>query len=324
MTASNPPTHRGWHRSERRFLPPFGDGSSPNQLSNLLQGLLARCRFSPFTYKALSVEPTQHISAHEFESVNPRFEVSVDWHDDLTNKLGLQRLDLELGLSARSQSLRRYDVLDRWPIDSLPTESYSPSSGKLQTLHSGQGIDFILALRVTARSKSLTRLGLGPGKVICRKEFSVRESTSAQTFPFRWVEFGGSTGFPAEMLWTIEWKHPDDDVDRYRRPVADVLTVLVNSKAEQPLSEMAALHGANDLGWKMLAADITTQIWTDVLANTDELPDLDDTATLVGQVFAHLHEVSGKPYQEIKRLGEQDDSLSELRSLIAALYKVVV
>ena len=39
-----------------------------------------------------------------------------------------------------------------------------------------------------------------------------------------------------------------------------MLTVLVNEKAREPLSLIGGVQGANDMAWKMLAADITTQI----------------------------------------------------------------
>ena len=73
----------------------------------------------------------------------------------------------------------------------------------------------------------------------------------------------------------------------------------------------------------MLTADITTQIWADVLSKTDYEPDEDDTETLVGQVFARLSRVGDMPYTEIRRLVERDDSLTELRNLVAKILKVV-
>ena len=96
-----------------------------------------------------------------------------------------------------------------------------------------------------------------------------------------------------------------------------------NKKAEARLNAMNEVVGARDLGWKILAAEITVQICADVLSNTDEEPDEADTDTLVGQVFARLKKVSGKPYAEIMELTRHDDSLSELRNIVARLCRVV-
>ena len=59
--------------------------------------------------------------------------------------------------------------------------------------------------------------------------------------------------------------------------VDQVLTVLVNERAEEPLRLVGGTHGANDIAWKMLAADITTQIWADVLAKYEGEPKEEDT-----------------------------------------------
>ena len=324
MTTSDTPAAFARQRRERRRIPPFGDGSSPNYLSNLLDRVLAKSRFSPFPDILLTAERNYFVTSKEAgRLIAPRFEITVDCLPEVTDNLGLEEQDLEVGLSARSRHLRQYEVLEHWKIGSLPSATYSPPPVKLRDLQSGRGMDFILAVRVTANDERVHRAGLAPGRVICRKEFSVRESVETLTFPFSWVEFGGNTGYPPEMLWTIEWKDTEEDEDRYRRPVNQVLTVLVNSNAEKPLADMADVPGSNDLAWKMLAAAITTQIWADVLSNTDEEPEEDDVNTLLGQVFARLHTVSGKPYPEIRHLTTQEDSLTELRSLVAKIYRVV-
>lgn len=324
MTADNSSATLARQRRERRSIPPFGDGSSPNQLSNLLDRVLAKSRFSPFPDKILTADRNYFVDSREAgRHIVPRFEVSVDCLPELTERIGLEPQDLQVGLSARSRHLRQYEVLDQWPIDTLPTGTFSPPPVRLRDLQSGRGMDFILAVRVTASGEHGRHAGLTPGKVICRKEFSVREAVETLTFPFSWVEFGGNTGYPSELLWTIEWTESDEDENRYRKPVDQVLTVLVNSNAEKPLTDMAAVPGTNDLAWRMLAAEITTQIWADVLSNTDEEPTENDTNTLLGQVFARLNDVSGKPYSEIRLLASHDDSLTELRSLIAKMFMVV-
>ena len=35
-------------RKERRAIPPFGDGTDPNTISNILDNILSQCRFAPF------------------------------------------------------------------------------------------------------------------------------------------------------------------------------------------------------------------------------------------------------------------------------------
>ncbi len=183
-------------------------------------------------------------------------------------------------------------------------------------------MDFILAIRVVASRKRLIAQGLGPGKVLCRRVFSVKELVDTSTFPFQWIEFGGESGYPEEALWVIERTSPDEDAP-FDLPVSDVLMVFVNHKAQDSLLAMDTIKGSNGLAWKMLAAEITTQIWADVLSKIQNEPDESDTETLGGQVFANLSRASGLPYAEIRDLVQDDDYLTKLRNHVARILKVV-
>ena len=324
MTVAGPHNQVQGRRRERRSIPPYGDGSSPNAVSNILDRLLERSRFAPFQDSGLGEENSYFLSAEECQrGLYPRFEIVVDSLDELTKHFGIEEDDLELGLSVRSPKLRRYEVLQRWSIDNLPVEPWSPEQSSLQSMETGRGMDFILAMRIVADRGDLKPQGLDKGKVLCRKVFSVKESVDIFTFPFRWAEFGGDTGVPDEALWMIEWKDPDDG-DQFNRPVHEVLTVLVNKKAEGSLMAMGESNGSRDLGWRMLAADITTQIFWDVLSKTDNEPDEGEIDSLVGQVFARLSRAGNVPYAAIKNLVNKDDSLSELRALVAKALKLVM
>ena len=310
-------------RTERRSIPPFGDGTDPNAVSNILDNVLAKCRFAPYGNLMFVEHPTYYLDGGDANRlIDPQFEIIVDRCDDLNDRLGIRKDDLELGLSVLNPHLRRYEVLESWTIDSIPSGPWSPVPKKLNGLRSGRGMDFVLAIRVIANRKQLSQRGLGHNKVICRKVFSIRESIDASTFPFRWVQFGGEIGYPKEALWAIEWTDLDED-DNFDRPVDQLLTVLMNEKAESALRAMGEVKGTNDLAWRILAADITTQIWADVLSKTDYEPDERDTETLVGQVFARLSRIGGMPYAEVKGLVDHDDSLMGLRNLVAKILKVV-
>ena len=323
MTNHQPLSRIQRGRRERRSIPPYGDGTSPNAISNILDRLLARCRFAPFEHVGFADQDTHFLSYDEAHSpINPRFDIVVDPLDELTSRLAVHEDDLELGLSARSPRLRRYVALQRWSLNDVPPESWSPDQAQLERLQCGKGMDFVLAMRVVSGRKDLEHHGLGKGKVLCRKVFSVKESADTLTFPFRWAEFGGDNGYPDEALWVIEWRDSDDD-HQFERPVHEVLSVVVNLKAEVPLNEMGSTQGASDLAWRMLAADITTQICADVLSKIDYEPDENDKETLAGQVFARLSRVGNVPYTDIKGLVERDDSLTELRNMVAKILKVV-
>ena len=324
MTAEVVSSSFSHHRKERRLSPPFGDGNNPNRLSNFLENILAKCCFAPFPDRMLDTAQVYHLNGQDIERpIRPRFTIKIDHLDELMDTFGLDSHDLELGLSVRSRHLRQYEVLQRWSLDALPPGVYSTRPMRLRDLQSGRGLEFILTVRVTATTARLMNLGLSPGKVLCRKEFLIREPSDSLSFPSDWVDFGRSSRFPSEMLWAIDWHETDDDETRYTRPVAEVLSVLVNSKAESPLIKMATASGSNDLAWKMLAAEIATQIFSDVLANIQDEPEESDNDTLAGQIFTRLQDISGKSYPEIKRLVRQDDSLEELRSLVAETFKVV-
>ena len=199
-------------RRERKSIPPFGDGTSPNATSNILDRLLARCRFAPFRDMRVSDQGTYFLSHDEARRlIEPQFEMVVDDLDQLTSRLDVHEDDLEMGLSARSPRLRRYEVLERWSMDTVPPDLWLLDPAKLEGLQSGRGIDFVLAMRIVTGRQELVRQGLGPGKVLCRKVFSVKESTDTLTFPFRWVNFGSNTDYPDEALWAIEWNHTEDE-----------------------------------------------------------------------------------------------------------------
>ena len=321
-TAATTYLRLGQHRIERRLIPPFGDGTDPNALSNILDGVLAECRFSPFSDRPLLNETTHLLSIDDAERpICPKFELVISQLDELGRRLSLHEEDLAVGLSVRSRHLRRYDVLAKWAVDEVP-EAWSPVPDKLEKFQSERGMEFVLSVQVSAHREELLVQGLEAGKVICRKVFSVNLPADNFNFPFRWVKFGGNSGYPEEALWGVEWNEPEDG-RQYELPVDQVLTVLVNEKAQEPLRLIGGVHGGNDIAWKMLAADITTQIWADVLANYDGEPNAEDTETLAGQIFARLSRVSGLPYSEIGDLVKRDDSLVSLRNHVAEILRLV-
>ena len=310
-------------RRERRSIPPFGDGAEPNALSNVLDSVLAKCRFAPFENMALAGDDTHFLSQEEARRpIAPQFEILVDRIDELDRRLGLRTEDVEIGLSARSRHLRRYEVLGKWRLGDVPTDVWSPDPTMLSDVQSEREISFVLAARVVARRGELEAQGLAYNKVLCRKVFSVRGAVETFTFPFRWATFGADPRYPEHALWVIERKSPYDD-GQFDLPVSELLTVLVNDKAQDSLIATDAARGSNDLAWRMLAADITTQIWADVLCKVEYEPEEDDTESLAGQIFTHIATASGLPYADIRELADEDDHPTELRNLIATVLKVV-
>ena len=125
------------------------------------------------------------------------------------------------------------------------------------------------------------------------------------------------------MLWTIKWKDDDPGERAYDRPVDEVLVVWGNSKAMATLSKIGGLAGSRSLAWKMLAAEIITEIWWEVISAIEELPSTSDYGTLAGQAFSRLSMVSGNSYEEIHGLRYDEDGRLELRKLISTIVKVV-
>ena len=310
---------RGRRRVERRLLPPFGDGHNPNYLSNRLDGLLEDCQFCPFSREP-KTEPAYFLQPADMEcSIKPLFVFTVDVNDVL-NSLSLVESQLELVVSARNRRLKRYEPLGRWGLAERPAH-WSPALKALDEMQTGDGMEFILAIRIIVDDPILAERGLGLGKVLCRREFAVRQHIDAVTFPFSWREFAGGTDYPPELLWAIKWEDTADD-NRYSRPVDEVLTVYVNKAAEEGLRALNAVPGQRDLAWKMLAAEIVVQIWSDVLRGTSDDPEPSDTETLAGQVYAHLAKASGRNYGDIREM-VNEEGLLELRSHVAQIIGVV-
>ena len=313
---------RGRRRVERRLLPPFGDGLKPNQLSNRLDGLLEGCRFCPFSREP-TTEPSYYLEPAETERlIKPLFVFTVDSvADKVLPSLELEESQLELAVSARNRRLKRYKCLGRWNLAERPKQ-WSPGPEALDEMQTGGGMEFILAIRIPAYDRKLAERGLGPGKVLCRREFAVRQRIDAVTFPFSWREFGGDTGYPRELLWAIKWEEGATGDDRYSRPISEALTVYMNKAAEEGLNALNAVPGQRDLVWKMLAAEIFVQIWSEVLRGTLDDPGPADTETLAGQVFDRLARASGRSYGDLRDL-VREDGLLELRSHVATVVGVV-
>ena len=311
-------------RKERRAIPPFGDGSHPNRVSNLLDSALAPCRFAPFPESGFLSDEPYYLNAEEVElDVEPRFQIALDRVDELLSALGAREDDLRLSLSVRSRHLLRYEVLKEWDLSTIPAKAWSPDPNSLRPLQSHRDMSFILAMRVVADSPALRKNALDPGKVLCRKEFNVREPVISSNFPFEWRTFGGVTGYPEEMLWAIKWNDDRPDERLYDRPVDEVLTVWGNSKAMAALLKIGGVAGSRNLAWKMLAAEITTEIWWEVINTIEEPPSTSDYSTLAGQVFSRLSMESGISYEEIHGLRDDEDGRLQLRKLISTIVRVV-
>lgn len=311
---------RGRRRVERRLLPPFGDGLNPNQLSNRLDSLLEGCRFCPFSREPTTESPYYLESTETDRPIKPLFVFTVDGIDEMLDSLSLAKSQLELVVSARNRYLRRYKALGQWSVAEHP-EHWSPASKDLEEMQTGGGLDFILAVRVVADGPTMAEQGLGPGKVLCRREFAVRPRVNAVAFPFSWREFGKNTGYPSELLWAIKWEDVMDD-ERFYRPISEVLTVYMNKAAEERLVAVNALPGQGELVWRMLAAEIVVLIWSEVLKGTSIDPDTSDTDTLAGQVYTHLARVSRRNYGDLRDMANEE-GLLELRSCVAKIIGVV-
>ena len=311
-------------RKERRAIPPFGDGNHPNRVSNLLDRVLSHCRFAPFQDSGFVTNEPYYLNPDEIgRDIEPRFQIALDRINELVTALGASQDDLSLSLSTRSRHLMRYELLKEWDLGSIPARVWSPDAESLRHLQSDRDMSFVLAMRVVSDRPALKMKGLDPGTVLSRKEFNVRESVISSNFPFEWVEFGEETGYPEEMLWAVKWHVGASDESPFDRPVDEVLTVWGNSKAEAALHKMGAVPGSRNLAWKMIAAEIITEIWWEVISNIEEPPPNSDDSTLAGQAFNRLSMASGRDYAEIHGLRDDEDGRVELRKSISSIVKVV-
>lgn len=251
--------------------------------------------------------------------LEPRFALSTENVEPLALSVGAKSKDLCLSVSARVRHLKRYLPLREWKLDAVP-EKWCHKPQELRGLQSRSDISFVVAIRVVADNPQLKKNGLESGKVLSRREFAVRKQNDS-SFPIEWVDFE-DTDYPNEMLWIINWKDREDRT--FALPVEEVLTVWVNKRADIPLRKIAEVREGRNLGWKMLAAEITGEIWYEVLTKIEDIPDSDDTDTLAGQVFAHLAHVSGMSYPEVKEIvGDDDEGRTELRRYVSEVLRVV-
>ena len=314
------------HR-EHRILSPYGDGAHPHRVANLLNNTLASCEFRPFPDGIFSDETTQYLLASDSNrDVEPSFRFVLDNLDEMTESIGAETTDLSLIVSARSGYLKRYKPIGEWCLNDVPSGPWSPKPAKLEGVQSRKTISFIVAIRVSNRTAALQENGLDFGKVVCRREFHVREPSEAgASFPFKWSEFGPPTDYPAELLWAIEWLDNDGDDNPYKRPLKEALIVRGNTKVEGILLEMNRVRGARGLAWKSIASEIITDIWATVINGCkDDPPEEGDDDTLAGQVFRRISTEADMPYEELPKLIEDAPDFTELRKVVAKVIKVVV
>ena len=320
MTTESKKRNIHLHRRERRPIPPFGDGSNPGQVSQAIGSALDSCRFAPFPDRPLTSDKTYILGSYECDQdIDPRFELKIDNLDTLALSVGSTSEDLCLSISARTRHLKRYLPLGEWSLDKVP-EKWHPNQQLLKRMQTRSDISFIVAIRVVRDNPDLRKNGLEPGKVLSRREFVIRRPVDS-SFPFEWIDFE-ETDYPNEMLWVIKWKDPDNHA--YDIPVEEILTVWVNKKAEEPLLKIGEVASGRNIGWKMLAAEITTEIWHEVLSKIENEPDRDDNESLAGQVFSKMAHQSGRSYAELLDLAkEEDEGRTELRGFISEIIKVV-
>lgn len=327
MTSQNSNSKTATRHRERRILSPFGDGTQPRRVTNLLNNALASCEMMPFPGGKFSNEETYYLLASDSgRDVEPSFRLALDNLNEMTDSIGAGKTDLSLIVSARNSNLKRYKPIGQWNLDEVPTNPWSPKAANLRSLQSHTAMSFVIAIRVSNNTPELKANGLDVGKVLCRKEFHVRESRdSGASFPFEWVEFGVPTNYPAELLWAIDWLSGDDDGNPYKRPVKEVLIVRGNAKVEKTLLDMDRVPGARGLVWKSIAAEIITDIWTTVITDCqDDPPNESDSETLAGQVFQRISIEEELPYEEIPKLVADAPDYTELRKVVAKAIKVVV
>lgn len=328
MTNQNNSTRTARRHRERRILSPFGDGTQPHRVANLLNNTLAPCEFMPFPDGKFSPDSTYYLMASDNDrDIEPSFRFALDSSDEMIQSIGADKSDLSLIVSARNNDLKRYKPIGEWNLAKVPTSPWSPAPAKLQNLQSHKSMSFIVAIRVSNSTPKLLENGLDNGKVLCRREFHVREpSDSGASFPFEWFEFGPPTEYPDELLWAVEWLPTVEDGNPYKRPVKEALIVRGNTKAQQMLLDMNRVPGARGLVWKSIASEIVTDIWTTVITNCEDDPPVEgsDDDTLAGQVFKRISTEEDMPYEEIPGLTADAPDYTELRKIVAKVIKVVV
>ena len=328
MTNQNISAQTARRHRERRVLSPFGDGTQPHRVANLLNNVLASCEFMPFPEGKFSIDSTYYLLASDDDrDIEPSFRFTLDNLDEMTKSIGVDKSDLSLIVSVRNSHLKRYRPIGAWNLVEVPTSPWSPQPEKLQNLQSRKSMSFIIAIRVSNSTPGLLKNGLDNGKVLCRREFHAREpSDSGASFPFEWFEFGPPTDYPDELLWAIEWLPTEEDGNPYKRPVKEALIVRGNTKAQQMLLDMNRVPGSHGLVWKSIASEIVTDIWTTVVAGCDEDPPIegDEDDTLAGQVFNRISAEADMPFEEVPSLVADAPDYTELRKIIAKVIKVVV
>ncbi len=308
------------HRRERRAIPPFGNSTTASQIFRSVTVAFDTCLFAPFPNAPYTADRTYFININESdEAVIPRFAFTVDDVVSVTRGVGVNPSGFSLSVSVRSGNLKRYVPLTQWRLNAVP-ETWCARSEDMNAVQGNSNLDFVLAIRVATDCPELKKIGLDKNTVLARREFTVKRHRTG-SFPIEWVDFE-QFDYPRELLWIIQWKDPEDR--SFSLPVHEVLTVWVNQRADIPLQKIAKLREGNNLGWKMLAAEITTEIWCSVLKDIEELPNDKDTDSLAGHIFANLARVSDLEHPEIKDLADDDyHGRTIIRSYVSKILKVV-
>lgn len=211
----------------------------------------------------------------------PEFQFEVD-EKALRDESHLSTDDLRLVVVVRDRAVRRWELMNAYPIDQVPSALALPSE-RLQR--------FAIARRLEFAALVVPRYGLPPtvGRahlpqhVVAERSFQVNLRREGTRFPVRVreEEWFVSQEYPATTVWTIDWQTRDPMV-----PPAEALHIVVNEKyAIEFQAALGTFEKEAALGHQ-IAAEVFAEVALVALRAADEWPS--DPESLLGTVLGGL------------------------------------
>ena len=223
-----------------------------------------------------TAETVRHIeSVAEWDRLSPELFIHVDT-PTLAADTKLKPNDILISVIVRDRELSRFEVVQSWPLSSLPSDSWSLDQA-LQRFSRSVRLDVIVVATPNVSKANGKSASMPAAAILATKAFKIRTPRYALDFPFRIVEPKEmeQQGLDANTVCYVHWRGQD-----VQRAPSDLLEVWLNKEFEDKFTVISRTRpvAAADYIGRSIAAHVYAEILANVL-NSEE--DSDEPASLV-------------------------------------------
>ena len=237
---------------------------------------LANVKLRLSTSEEPTAETVRHIeSAEEWDRLSPELFIHVDTQT-LSADTKLAPNNILVSVIVRDRELSRFEVVQSWPLSSLPHDAWSLDQ-VLQRFSRSLRLDVIVVATPRDSIANGESASIPEAAILATKVFKIRTPSHALDFPFRIVEPTEMEqhGLDANTVCYVHWRGQD-----VQRAPSDLIEVWLNKEFEDKftvISRKRPVAAANYIG-RSIAAQVYAEILAQVLISEE---DSDDPTSLV-------------------------------------------